>query len=131
MDKNKLNISEIENFFYNLLSGTVSNQVFRGSYPTAINSAWNDMVIIDCASMIKDYDSNGFGIVSILLYPAKNLGNGTKNVTVLAELETKLNQAIASNTSTTYKTNRAGVMTEYDTTRKLYYNVVFINTKIY
>lgn len=131
MDKNKMNVSSVENFFYELLNGNVSNQVFRGGLPTAIQSTWNDMVVIDCSSSIRDMNSYGVGVVSILLYPSKNKGNGSKNIEVLDALDDKLNQAIEANTNNSYSINRAGNMAEYDTTRKLYYNVVFLNVKIY
>lgn len=127
MDKNLLNISAIEDFFRKLLYNNVSKNIYFGNIPQAIQSSWTDFVVVDIASTIKDYDAMGKGVVSILLYSSKNLSNGSKNRSILNTLETKLNDVINKNTDTHYTINRMGGYGDYDSTCKLYYNVVFLN----
>lgn len=65
MDKNKLNISNIETFLIDLIWKNVSDNVFLGALPSAIESEWKDMVVIDCASAIEDMNAYGYGDVNI------------------------------------------------------------------
>jgi hypothetical protein len=114
-----------------LLSGNVSDNVFFGGLPTTIKENWNDMVVVDCSGTIKDMDAYGRGIVSILLYPSKNFSNGSKNVAVLSSLSTLLNNSIAGSTDEHYSINRMGMTSDYDTIRKIYYDIVFLNIRIH
>lgn len=131
MDRNLLNTSEIENFFRALLYKKVSDNIFFGNAPTAIDSSWTDFVVVDVSSTIRDMDAYGTGVVSVLLFSSKNMSNGSKNRAVLTSLETKLNTAISGNTDSHYIINKMGGMGDYDATTKLYYNVVFINLSIF
>lgn len=129
MDKNLMNISKIESFFNTLLDNKVSNNTFFTDLPSTIKQEWTDMVVVDCNSI---YDNGGIckGTVNVLLY-AKPLSNGSKNVAKLSELEMKLNNCIASNTSKTYIITRVENMPpDFDDDRNLHCNAVKINILI-
>jgi hypothetical protein len=131
MDKDKLNISAIETFFNGLLDGNVSNNTFFGGLPAAIQSTWSDMVVVDCSTSISDMNAYGSGVVSILLYPAKNRPDGSKDTATCSRLAKALNVAIKNNTSKDYQIKRMGMTSGYDTARKLYHDVVFVRISIY
>lgn len=131
MYKDNFNISAIETFFNSLLDEKVSSNTFFGGLPNTIQSTWKDMVVVDCASTIRDMNGYGSGVVSILLYPAKNRTDGSKDTATISRLTKALNVAIESNTSKIYQISRMGSMSDYDSTRKIYYDIVFLNLTIF
>lgn len=126
MDKNLINISNIETFFNALLDNKVSDNTFFTELPSTIKQEWEEMVVVDCANAIADLNGYGKGNVLIFLY-AKPLSNGSKNVSKLYEMETKLNERIASNTDKNYIISRSNTYTDYDESRNLHCDIVEIN----
>lgn len=131
MDKDLMNISAIEDFLRKKLYKNVSNNIFFGNEPETMQSSWTDFVVVDCSSSINDMRAYGRGTISILLYANKNMSNGSKNRSVLNDLESKLNKVIEGNTDEHYTITKAGGMGDYNPTNKLYYNVVFITISVY
>lgn len=123
MDKNKLNISNIETFLIDLIWKSVSDNVFLGALPSAIESEWQDMVVIDCASAIEDMNAYGFGYVNVFLY-AKPKRDGVKNKDLLGEMEEMLNLCISESSNSVYGISRGRVYSDYDTDRQLHCNIV-------
>lgn len=130
MKADLLNISSIENFFYSVLHKKVSDKVFLGGLPSTIQSTWTDMVVVDISSTIKDLTAFGLGTVSILLYPNKNRADGSKNSPVTSALGKKLNLALESYKKDNYSIRRVGTFSEYDSVRKIYYDVVLVQIMI-
>lgn len=123
MDKNKLNISNIETFLIDLIWKKVSDNVFLGALPSAIESEWKDMVVIDCASAIEDMNAYGYGDVNIFLY-AKPKRDGVKNKDLLGEMEEMLNLCISESSDSIYKIHRGRTYADYDTDRQLHCNII-------
>lgn len=123
MDKNNLNISNIETFLIDLIWKKVSDNVFLNALPSAIQSEWNDMVVIDCGNTIDDMNAYGFGYVNIFLY-AKPKRDGVKNKDLLGEMEEMLNLCISESSNSVYSVTRGKVYSDYDTDRQLHCNIV-------
>lgn len=130
MDKEHLNISKIETYLYSIIDNNVSNNTFVGVPPETLKEDWQDLCVIDLGANIRDKDAYGKGVVFIWLY-ARPLANGAKNVAKLSELETKLNEVIASANDSIYHINRSSVYTDYDSNRKWHCNIVELNLLIY
>ena len=130
MDRNNLNISNIEMFLYSIFKNAVSNNTYVGTFPDTIQSSWQDMCLIDCGSAIADLDALGGGVVLIWLY-AKPLSDGSKNVGKMQELEEKLNLAISNSFDKNYRINRRNTYTDYDSDRKWHCNIVELNIVIF
>ena len=130
MDKNNLNISKIEAYLYGIMDNVVSANTYAGTLPDTIQSSWNDMCLIDCGNAIRDYDSYGQGVVFIWLY-ARPRADGTKNTSVMAALEKRLNEVLDNASNETYQFNRRNVYTDYDADRKWHCNIVELNLTIY
>ena len=62
MNKEYINISKIETYLAGIIDNVVSDNTYAGSLPTTINSAWSDMVLIDCANAIADMEAYGRGV---------------------------------------------------------------------
>ena len=126
-----MNISKVESFLNTLFDKKVSNHTFFGNMigKETINSEWNDMVLVEVPNGIYDNDAYGKGTALVTLY-AKPLGSGRKNVGVMSILETKLNEAIASNDSSVYTINRRQTYTYYDSDIDWHCNVVELNILI-
>ena len=129
MNTNNLNISEIESYLYGIMNNAVSEHTYAGTLPDTIKSDWKDMVLIDCATAIKDMNAYGQGIVLIWLY-AKPRGDGAKNTATMAKLERKLNEVIADASDGTYHINRRNTYSDYDSDRKWHCNIVELNILI-
>ena len=121
-----MNISKIETFFNGLLDNKVSDNTFFSDLPNVIKQEWNDMVVVDFPSTISDLDAYGKGTVLIWLY-AKPKSNGTKNVPVLSQMETKLNERLAMSNDMHYRLSRGGAYTDYDEQRNLHCNIIELN----
>lgn len=129
MDKNLLNISKIETFFNTLLDNKVSDNTFFTDLPPAIKQEWNDMVVVDFPNTISDLNAYGSGKVLVWLY-AKPKASGTKNVPVLSQMETRLNECLESSNDEHYKLSRSGEYSDYDEQRNLHCNIVELNLVI-
>lgn len=129
MNKNNLNISNIEVFLYSIIKDNVSANTYASTFPDTINSSWNDMCLIDCSSAITDLDALGGGVILIWLY-AKPLANGSKNVAKMQELEQRLNSVIENTYDKNYQIKRRNTYTDYDADRKWHCNIVELNIVI-
>ena len=129
MDKNNLNISNIEMFLYARIKDKISANTYVGTFPDTIDSTWEDMCLIDCGSAIAGLDALGGGVVLIWLY-AKPLLDGSKNVGKMQELEEKLNKMIKDTFHNNYRINRRNTYTDYDNERKWHCNIVELNIVI-
>lgn len=129
MDADLKNISKIETFFNTLLDNKVSNNTFFTDLPPTINQEWNDMVVVDCGNAISDMNAYGNGNVLIWLY-AKPMSTGAKNVKILSQMETRLNECISSNTDKHYNISRAESYSDYDEQRNLFVNIIVLKLVI-
>lgn len=129
MDKNNLNISGIESFFYNLLYDKVSSNVFMTTLPPNINDDWKDMAVIAIPSSISNKDAFGRGTVSIQLY-TQSLSDGSKNLSAFSKMEKALNESIEESLNSTYSVSLLGSFAEYDTDAKMHCNIYLIQLLI-
>lgn len=131
MDKNKMNISQIERFFSMLLfKKGISDNIFLGTLPATLESTWNNMVLIDCGTSIFNYNSHGFGSVNIFLYARPIGASMTKNVQVLNDMEATLTSVIQSSNDNVYSVKINWHDSGYDSNRNFHYNVINIETII-
>ena len=130
MNKEHLNISNIETYLYSIIDNKVSKNTYVGTPPDTIKEEWEDMCLIDLGSNIRDYDAYGKGVVFVWLY-ARPLANGAKDVAQMTELENKLNEVIDSANDSIYHINRKAVYTDYDSERKWHCNIVELNLTIF
>ena len=130
MDKNNMNISRIETYLHGIIDNKVSKNTYAGTLPDTIKSDWNDMVLVDCANRVSDMDAYGEAIVLIWLY-ARPFENGAKNVIVMEELETKLNEVIENANDKIYVINRRNTYSDYDSNRQWHCNIVELNVRIF
>lgn len=130
MDKNNMNISRIETYLHGIIDNKVSKNTYAGTLPDTIKSDWNDMVLVDCANRVSDMDAYGEAIVLIWLY-ARPFENGSKNVAVMDELETKLNEVIENANDKIYVINRRNTYSDYDSDRQWHCNIVELNVRIF
>ena len=126
MNKEHLNISNIETYLHSIIDNKVSNNTYVGTPPDTIKEEWEDMCVIDLGSNIRDYDAYGKGVVLVWLY-ARPLANGAKDVAQMTELENKLNEVIDGANDSTYRINRRATYTDYDSSRKWHCNIVELN----
>ena len=130
MDKNNMNISRIETYLHGIIDNKVSKNTYAGTLPDTIKSEWNDMVLVDCANRVSDLDAYGEAIVLIWLY-GRPFENGSKNVAVMDELETKLNEVIENANDKIYVINRRNTYSDYDSDRQWHCNIVELNVRIF
>lgn len=130
MDKNNMNISRIETYLHGIIDNVVSKNTYAGTLPDTIQSSWNDMVLIDCANRVMDENAYGTAVVLIWLY-ARPFEDGSKNVPVMEELETRLNEAIANANDKNYVINRRDTYSDYDSDRQWHCNIVELNVRIF
>lgn len=126
MIKDSINISKIETYLNSIIDNVVSKNTFFAALPDASivkSSDWQDMVLIDIPSGIKDFDAYGQGIVFVALY-ARPLESGRKNVAKMSQMETKLNEVIRNATSGNYSIMRNDVYSDYDMDIKWHCNIV-------
>ena len=88
------------------------------------------MCLIDLGGNIRDMDAYGAGVALVWLY-ARPLANGAKNVAKMSELESKLNEVIASANDSIYHINRRATYSDYDSERKWHCNIVELNLRIF
>lgn len=130
MDKNNMNISRIETYLHGIIDNKVSKNTYAGTLPDTIKSDWNDMVLVDCANRVSDMDAYGEAIVLVWLY-VRPFENGSKNVAVMDELETKLNEVIENANDKIYVINRRNTYSDYDSDRQWHCNIVELNVRIF
>lgn len=126
MKAENLNISKIETYLNSVLDGTVSENTFFTTYPDVSvvrSSSWQDMVLVEIPSGIRDMEAMGQGYVSVGLY-ARPHESGKKNVALMSELEAKLNEAIASASSENYMLRRDDAYATFDTDIDWHCNVI-------
>ena len=129
MNIENLNISNIETYLHSIMDGIVSDNTYAGTLPDTMKSEWNDMCLIDCGNKLKDFDAYGQGVILIWLY-ARPRSNGTKNVAIMSELESKLNFVIQNASNGKYTFSRGTTYTDYDTVRQWHCNIVELNILI-
>ena len=123
-------ISEIEDYLYGLLHGTVSQNVFAGNPPETIKSSWTDMVVIGLGTPIMDRGAYKSGSALIWLY-AKPLSDGRKNVPVMKGMEDALNTVLSTQNDDVIRLSRRDFYTDYDSTRNWHVNIVELILNIY
>lgn len=126
MDKNKINISNIETFLYNLLNGIIGDDTVVGSeMPSKVEipSECKSICHIDIPNGVGDFDAYGRGTALISLY-ARPMDSGRKNVAILAEMEERLNEAIESSRDDTYKVVRRLTYSSYNRDIDWHCNVI-------
>lgn len=129
MDKKYQNISRIEDFFFTLLSGKVSDNIYPNNLPISIMAEWKDIVVIDVASAVRDLDAYGSGIVLVYIY-AKPLDNGIKNVKHMNAMEDQLHDCISNSIHPHYVIRKGSAYSDYDESRNLHCNIYEINLTI-
>lgn len=120
------NTSKVEEYLYSIINGAVSDQTFAGTLPSSIDSAWNDMVLIDCDLPMTDYGPYSSATVYVFLYARPN-ANGSKNVPLLAQMEDKLCDVLDSIYDDHYSVERLSNGADYDTTLQWHRNFVYFN----
>lgn len=133
MNKDNLNISKIETYLNSIMDNVISNNTFFTALPdTSIiqSSDWQDMVLIDFPMGIRDMEAYGKGEVDIVLY-ARPLESGKKNVAKLSQLETKLNEVIASANDRNYHISHYDARSMYDTDINWHCNVITLILKVF
>lgn len=130
MNKDNINISKIETYLYSIFDNKLSENTYAGTLPDTIKTEWTDMCLIDCATSIEDMNAYGKGIVLLWLY-AKPLSDGSKNTTVMSNLEQKLNEILKTASNSVYQINRRETYSDYDKDRKWHCNIVELNINIY
>lgn len=127
MDRiDRTNISSIETFFDGLLRGKLTDNLYFTEIPPALKSDWKELVLVDCANPIFDYDGYSRGTVLITMY-AKVNPYGKKDVKTLQKLEKKLNELILGSRDEFYKVSIRGRYTNYSAVNDIFYNVAQIN----
>ena len=132
MNRDNLNISKIETYLNSILDGVVSDNTFFTTYPTVSivkSSNWQDMVLVDIPSGIRDMDAMGQGTIFIGLY-ARPLESGKKNVAKMSQLEKKLGDVIENANDTRYMLNRLDVRSTFDEDIDWHCNVVELTITI-
>ena len=125
-----MNISRIETYLHGIIDNKVSKNTYAGTLPDTIKSDWNDMVLVDCANRVSDMNAYGEAIVLIWLY-ARPFEDGSKNVAMMEELETKLNEVIENANDKIYVINRRNTYSDYDSERQWHCNIVELNVRIF
>lgn len=132
MDRNNLNISNIETYLNSILDGKVSDNTFFTTYPDVSvvqSEKWDDMVLVDIPSGVSDMDAFGKGFIFIGLY-ARPLSSGKKNVKKMAELEMKLNEVLESASSSQYMLKKSDAHSTFDDDINWHCNVVELTITI-
>ena len=115
--------SRAENFFSMLLTKAgISDNIFIGNIPAAVDSNWKDMVLVDVLSL-KDYGAYAKGSANIFLYANSVDSQGTKPVKELYRMELALDNAIESCNDDHYVIEVNFRDADYDQNRNYYYNV--------
>lgn len=128
--KNKYNISKIETRLHTLLNKQVSDHTFVATLPSVLSENWDDMVLIDFETDVRDMDSYADGYSHVLLY-ARPLSDGTKNVAKMSQLEERLNEIINSTQSSDFVIARDSMMSDYDTNINWHCNIINLKIRVY
>jgi hypothetical protein len=132
MNRDNLNISKIETYLNSILDGVVSDNTFFTTYPNVSvvkSSDWQDMVLVNIPSGIRDMDAMGRGTIFVGLY-ARPLESGKKNVAKMSQLEKKLGDVIENANDPRYMLIRSDVRASYDTDIDWHCNVVELKITI-
>lgn len=124
MESDIKNISNLEAYLYSMLYSKVSDNVFFTELPPAINRKWTEMLLVDC--QINDMSAYGDGYVYVYIY-TKPKPNGTKNVGLIAELESKMNSILLKKDDKHYILSINNRESDYDEKRDLFINVTIFN----
>lgn len=122
---NRRNVSSIENFFDNIFRGELSENIFFGGLPNAIEKKWKDIVAIDISNVLEN-DGYGKCKAMVFLY-AKCNAQGEKDVPTLHRLETTLNAIVLSSADPYYHLSIGRRFGDYDAVNDMFYNVVELN----
>lgn len=126
MNLDKKNISNIEDYFFNLLQGI--DNVYFGTLPTP-ESQWETMVLVDCSNVINDFDAYGKGTVLVYLYAKPN--GEVKNSAALSRLEKQINERLKQyKSSEGYSVSIQWKESDYDEAKRLHCVVVAMNILI-
>lgn len=126
MNRENLNISQIETYLNSILDGVVSDNTFFTTYPNVSivkSSDWQDMVLVDIPNGVRDMDAMGNGTIFVGLY-ARPLESGRKNVARMSQLEMKLNEVLQNANDSRYMLKREDVFSTYDDDIDWHCNVV-------
>lgn len=123
------NTSKVEEYLYSILYSAVSDHVFAGTLPSSIGESWDDMVLIDCDLPLNDNGTYSWGTVYVILYARPN-ADGSKNVPVMAQLETKLCDVLDTAHNDHYSIERIANAADYDNNIGWHTNFVHFNLTI-
>ena len=132
MNRDNLNISSIETFLYDSFNNVVSKSTFVGDKlpdKTTIPSDCKDLVLIDIPNGIRDFEAYGQGTALIYLC-ARPMESGKKSVSVLAEMEKSLNEAISMSVSDRYCISRRLTYTGYSNDIDWHFNAVELSVLV-
>lgn len=132
MNKDNINISNVETYLNSIFDNVISANTFFGEMISQelIDAEWKDMVLVEIPNGINDFDAFGRGTVLVWLY-ARPLASGRKNVAVMSQLESRLNEVIANANDKNYVISRRLTYTDYDTDINWHCNVVEIILKVF
>ena len=130
MDSKYKTTSRVENFFSMLLTkAKISENLFIGNMPAAVESGWKDLVLVDVLSM-KDYGAYAKGSANVFLYAKSVDSHGTKPVAELYKMEIALDNAIEACNDRHYSIEVNFRDADYDQNRNYYYNVINIDITV-
>jgi len=122
--------SRIENFFSMLLTGAgISDNLFFGNLPAAMNSEWNDMVLVDVLK-VSDYDAYAQGTANVFLYAKSTDSLSRKPVKKLNAMEVALDKAIDGAFDRNYSISVEWRDNDYDSSRDYYYDIVNVSVTV-
>lgn len=128
MDKDLMNISNVETFMDGILRGNVSNNVFFGGFPSNMRKEWSEVLVVDTSNL---YDNDAYGRGTILLFVyVPPIGDGVKDVKTFSSIERKINSAIENNHDYNYRIQRRETYTDYDKTNQLFVNIIELTLMI-
>jgi hypothetical protein len=132
MNKDNINISNVETYLNSIFDNVISANTFFGEMISQelIDAEWKDMVLVEIPNGINDFDAFGRGTVLVWLY-ARPLASGRKNVAVMSQLESRLNEVIANANDKNYVISRRLTYTDYDEDINWHCNVVEIILKVF
>lgn len=122
------NISSIETFFDSLLRGSnkLTNNLFVGEVPPAIDKSWTELAVVNCGNPLSDYDAYGRATVLVYLYSKVN-AYGVKDVKTMQTMEKKLNELIEASNDSYYHVSLRGRYSGYDDINDFHMTIVQIN----
>ena len=131
MDRNLINISQVERFYKMLFyKKGITDNIFVGNLPSTLSTTMTNMMLIDCSVGISDLHSHGSGSVNVYLYTRPIGANMEKDIKTLNAMENALSSTLDNNASPNYSVDINWHDCGYDTNRNLHYDVVNIKTTI-